>query len=438
MKKQQIIAIVIVLALGAGLTVLALKKVKPAAGATDEHGHGAGGHDEESESGHAGHGDEHGEEMEKGPHGGRTLHDGDFAAEITIFERGMPPQFRVYAFEQEKPVDPTQVKLSVELKRLGERTDTIQFKPEGDYLVGDQTVYEPHSFDVTVTAEFNGKTHHWEYESYEARVELTPEAAKVSGIVLENVGPAKLKGTIKVNGRILPNEEQMKHVVPRYPGVLKEVRKRLGDRVSKDEVLAVVESNESLQRYEVKSDLAGTIIEKHATPGEFVKEGDAVYIVADLSTVWVDLNVYRQDAARLKEGQRVTIDGGEGLHKEEGRISYISPFGAENTQTLLARVVLPNPRGEWRPGLFVTGEIVLEETEVPLAVRASAIQTFRDWTVVFVNEGNFYEPLVIEPGRRDGDWVEVVSGMKPGQRYVAENSFIIKADILKSGASHDH
>jgi cobalt-zinc-cadmium efflux system membrane fusion protein len=105
---------------------------------------------------------------------------------------------------------------------------------------------------------------------------------------------------------------------------------------------------------------------------------------------------------------------------------------------LLARVVLPNPAGEWRPGLFVTGEILLEVVEVPLAVKASAVQTFRDWTVVFVNEGDFYEPLVIEPGHSDGEWVEIITGMKPGLRYVTDNSFIIKADILKTGASHDH
>ncbi|MFN3407353.1 MAG: efflux RND transporter periplasmic adaptor subunit [Limisphaerales bacterium] len=426
MNKKQLTAIGLVLALGAGLILLTLKFVKPAASGPDAHGE------------HAGHGDEHGETVEKGPHGGRLLHDGEFAVEITIFEHGVPPQFRVYPFAKDQPLDPAQVQLTIELQRLGGRKDTIHFKPEGDYLAGDQKVYEPHSFDVTVTAEVGGRTHRWQYESYESRVELTPEAAQNSGVVVETVGPAKLRGTLKVNGRIRPNEEQMKHVVPRYPGVLKEVRKRLGDRVEKDEVLAVVESNESLQRYEVKSDLAGTIIEKHAAPGEFVKEGDAIYVVADLSTVWVDLNIYRKDAARVKAGQVVRIDGGEGLPKAEGQIAYLSPFGAENTQTLLARVVLPNPEGEWRPGLFVTGEIVFEEVQAPLAVKSGALQTFRDWTVVFVNEGNFYEPLVVETGRRDGEWTEIISGLKPGQRYVAKNSFVIKADILKSGASHDH
>jgi cobalt-zinc-cadmium efflux system membrane fusion protein len=425
MKNNQIIAILALLSLGAGVTMLALKKTQPAA-AAGEYG------DRDA------HREEAGEQMERGPHRGRMLREGNFATEITIFETGLPPQFRVYFYEQDKPVDAAQVKLTVELKRLGGRSEVIQFKKEGDYLVGDQTIYEPHSFEVKVTAERGGQTHRWQYESPEARVELSPEAEKASGVVVETVGPAKIKATLKANGRVVPNEDQMKHVVPRYPGVLKVVLKRLGDKVSKDEVLAAVESNESLQRYEIKSDLAGTIIEKHAVPGEFVSEGEAIFIVADLSSVWVDLNIYRQDAARVKTGQSVMIDGGDGFYKDKGTIAYISPYGSESTQTLLVRVALPNPDGEWRPGLFVTGEILLEEVEVPLAVKASAVQTFRDWTVLFVNEGNFFEPLVIKPGRSDGEWVEIVSGVKPGMRYVAENSFLIKADILKSGATHDH
>lgn len=160
--------------------------------------------------------------------------------------------------------------------------------------------------------------------------------------------------------------------------------------------------------------------------------------MADLSTVWVDFDVYRRDFARIKVGQTVKIDGGEGLPQGEGKIVYLSPFGAESTQTVLARVVLANPTGEWRPGLFVTGEIVLDEVEVPVAVKAGALQTYRDWTVAFLNESNLYEATPVAVGRRDEAWVEIVSGLKPGQRYVAENSFIVKADILKSGASHDH
>jgi membrane fusion protein, heavy metal efflux system len=421
MNKKQIAAVILVLLAGAGITWFVVRNAKPAAQVSGEGGHGGAV-----------------AEAAKGPHGGRLLSEGDFATEVTIFERGVPPEFRVFFYDKSKPIDPAAVKLTIELHRFGGRVDKIGFAKREDYLLGDKEIVEPHSFDVKVIAEHGGKTSHWEYDSYEGRTIMTPEAVKNSGIVIETAGPAKIKTTIKVNGRVIPNEDHMTHVIPRYPGIVKKINKRLGDAVAKDEVVAVVESNESLQPYEVKSSIAGTVIKKDVTQGEFVKEGEAIYTVADLGTVWVDLNVHRKDFDRLKVGEAVTIFAGEGMTNATGTVSYISPFGAEDTQTMLARVELPNPKGTWRPGLFVTGEILVEEAEVPLAVKASALQTFRDWDVVFMADGGMFEIAILELGRRDAEWAEVLSGMNPDQKYAAENSFIIKADILKSGASHDH
>lgn len=422
MNKKQITAMMLVLLAGAGLTWFVMRNAKPAA----------------QVSGDGGHGGEAAAEAAKGPHGGRLVSEGDFATEVTIFERGVPPEFRVFLYEKGKPIDPTEAKLTIELHRFGGRVDKIGFAKREDYLLGDQEIVEPHSFDVKVMAEHKGKTHRWEYDSYEGRTTMTPDAVKSSGIVIETAGPAKIKTTIKVNGRVQPNEDHMTHVIPRYPGIVKKIHKRLGDAVAKDEVVAVVESNESLQSYEVKSSIAGTVIGKDVRQGEFVKEGEVIYIVGDLSTVWVDLNVNRKDFDKLKVGEAVTIFAGEGTTNATGTVSYISPFGAEDTQTMLARVELPNSTGKWRPGLFVTGEIIVEEAEVPVAVKARALQTFRDWEVVFMADGGMFEIAILELGRRDAEWVEVISGLNAGQKYAAENSFIIKADILKSGASHDH
>jgi len=378
------------------------------------------------------------QEPTKGPRGGRLLAEGDFATEVTIYESGVPPEFRVFFFEKNVPIDPAQVKLSIVLRRFGGRVDTIAFTNQKEYLLGDQTIVEPHSFDVEVVAERSGKTHRWTYSSYEGRTRLSTEAIANAGIVIETAGPAPVRTVLKANGRVVPNEDHLVQVIPRYPGVVREVRKRLGDPVAKDEVLAIVESNESLQPYEVKASIAGTIILKNVNSGAYAREGESIYTVADLKTVWVDLNVFRQDFVRLKTGLPVVIDAGEGVPKAQSRIAYLSPFGAEDTQTLLVRAVVSNPSGDWRPGLFVTGEITVDEITVPVAVRASALQTFRDWDVVFLNDGELFEVAPLELGRRDGAWVEVVQGLRPGQRYVAENSFLIKADIGKSGATHDH
>lgn len=110
----------------------------------------------------------------------------------------------------------------------------------------------------------------------------------------------------------------------------------------------------------------------------------------------------------------------------------------KDTRTAQAHVQIPNPDSIWRPGLFVTVRLVQEEFTVPVAVRADAIQKFRDWDVVFIQEGNLYEAVSLELGRREGDWVEILSGLPAGKKYVSKNSFLIKADILKSGATHDH
>ena len=186
------------------------------------------------------------------------------------------------------------------------------------------------------------------------------------------------------------------------------------------------------------SEIAGTVIKKHITRGEFAKQTEEVFIVADLESVWVDLDVYRKDFPRLRVGQQVHIEAGEGIDPADSTIDYISPFVAESTQTTLARAELANPTGVWKPGLFVTAEIAVESTEVPVAVAAGAIQRLGEWDVAFVRYGDVYQARPVEIGRRDGDRVEIVSGLEAGEEYVAENSFVLKADLGKSGAGHDH
>jgi membrane fusion protein, heavy metal efflux system len=374
----------------------------------------------------------------RGPHNGRLLSDGDLGIEVTIYEPDIPPQFRVYPFLDGKPLDPREVSLVIELHRFGGRVDRIGFKPEGDYLVGDAVVEEPHSFHVKVVAQHAKNSHAWEYASYEGRVEISEQAATSVALQFDTAGPRAMRTTTLMNGRIVPNEDRLVHVLPRYPGVVREIRKKLGDPVAKDEVLAVVESNESLQPYAIRSRLAGTVTERDIALGEFVPEDRPIYVVADLSDVWVDLTVHRHDFPLLRKGQKVLVDGGDGAATAEATIDYISPFGSPDTQTMLARATLANPNLEWRPGLFVKAAVVVKEEQVAVAVQAKALQTFRDWDVVFMKDGNLYEIAILELGRRDGDWVEVVSGLAPGTQYVTENSFVVKADVLKSGASHDH
>lgn len=265
------------------------------------------------------------------------------------------------------------------------------------------------------------------------QVKLGAEALRNADVGLETAGPAVIRSTLRLSGKVAANDDVLVNVSPRFPGIVRRVNAGLGDKVTADQVLATVESNESLRPYDLKAGLAGTVINKNVAPGQYVAPTDTLYVVNDLSTVFVDLNVYRQDFPKLRLKQKILVDLGDGGPPVENDIDYLSPFGAENTQSLLARVVLPNPRGILRPGLFVTAEAVLEENPVPVAVRAAAVQTVDDKPSVFVRRGDdVFEARPVKAGRRDGDYQEITEGLRAGETYAAANSFVLKAELGKA------
>ena len=194
----------------------------------------------------------------------------------------------------------------------------------------------------------------------------------------------------------------------------------------------------SFIQYELRSPLGGVIIQKHLTTGEAVKNDDDVFLLADFSEVWANIAIPAKDLKYVKLGQNVVVkDENLGI-EAKGNLTYLDSIIDEKNRTVTGRVVIPNPKGHWRPGTFVTLKLVLEERTVPLAVPTKAIQTIRDWSVVFVKYGNFFEARPLELGENDGNWVEVLQGLSVGEHYVAQNSFVVKAEIEKSSAVHEH
>jgi membrane fusion protein, heavy metal efflux system len=374
----------------------------------------------------------------RGPHGGRYFGEPDFECEVQIYEpEGVTPEFHVYFYKDGQPYDPKDVKIVAKLERIN-RTDTITFKKEADYYIGTPVVEEPHSFHAFINVEHSGKSYEWKFDSIEGRAEMPDEILARAGVEMLKAGPAKIRQSLNLRGRVRLNEQTRTSIIPRFEGIVKAVNKELGDTVKKGDILATVESNDSLQTYEVKAEIAGTIIERDVKLGEFVDNQRTMFVIADLGNVWVDFIVHRKDFPMLKAGQAVIIDADEVIEGIDAALTYLSPFSAEGSQTMMARAVVPNPKGELRPGLFVSGDVVYEEAEVPVAVKASALQTFRDWDVVFVRVGTLFEAMPFEIGRRDAEWIEVKEGIPAGISYAAENSFIIKADVMKGGATHDH
>jgi cobalt-zinc-cadmium efflux system membrane fusion protein len=475
-------------------------------------------------------GDAH-EQHAKGPHGGRLLEDGGFGLEVTISERGGEARLKLYPYADDKPIPPGDVSATVTLRRLGDRSEVIRFKPETGALVGDPVVGEPHSFDVAVEATWRGETHRWTYEQIEARVVLPDDALEGAGIEVSQAGPAVLRPSLELPGQVGLNQDRVAQVVPRLPGVAIEVKRNVGDHVRAGDVMAAIDSRDLaeaknefiesvhrlefaqatfvredrlwrrrispesdmllakhkleeaeiakqiaeqkllalgvsrqtladlavepagivvdrrvrspfaarlLTRYDVKTPIAGEVIEKHVTLGESVQADTSIFVVADLSSVWVDIAVYATDLGLVRIGQPATVRAQGAALEATGTVSYVGPLVGEDTRSARARIVLSNADGRWRPGLFVTVSLVEAELRVPVAVTADAIQTVADGAAVFVRYGDVFELRPVELGRRADGWVEVVSGLSPGERYASKGSFVLKADLGKSAAEHEH
>ena len=375
-------------------------------------------------------------EYERGPHRGRMLRDGDFAIEVTIFETNVPPEYRLYAYQNDKPLRPAEVQATVELKRLDGETNRFVFKPEGDYLRGDGVVTEPHSFDVKVAANRAGKAHAWAYDSYEGRATILDAVAKDAGVKTENAGGAVIRDTVQLMGNVALDQNRHAQIKARFPGIVRAVQVREGQQVRRGQTLVLVEGNESMRTYPVTAPFDGVVLARNTNVGDVANDNPLIEL-ANMGEVWVELHAIGRDASKLSVGQEVRIKSATGDAEETAKIETLLPL-ATRGQSVVARASIPNPSGQWRPGMTVSAEVTINAREVPLAVRESGLQRFRDFTVVFAKVGDTYEVRMLELGDRDGEWAEVLGGLKPGTPYVTEQSYLIRADIEKSGASHDH
>jgi len=194
----------------------------------------------------------------------------------------------------------------------------------------------------------------------------------------------------------------------------------------------------SLAMYELRAPFAGTVVEKHCSLGEVLSGEMDAFVLADLSTVWVKITVYTQDMGRVRIGQAVQIRADGVGTTARGTVCYMAPVANEATRTLYARVDLSNPERQWRPGTFVTASVVFDRQAVPVVVPTDALQRVKSDSVVFVAEGEGFEPRTVTVGRMNHVQAEVTDGLKPGERYVIKGAVVLKAELGKREAVHEH
>lgn len=275
---------------------------------------------------------------------------------------------------------------------------------------------------------------HEEEGHEEGQLELSDDAIETADITLAKAGPADLTLTATLFGKTQPDPQRLSHVKARFPGLILSVNPSLGDTVKQGQTLIEVEANDSLKRYAVKAPISGTVVDLHANRGEFAGDSQLVTI-ADFGKLWAVLSVFPQDADRVKNGQQVTLKAGQ--REAQSSIRFLNP-GADSQPTVMAHVPLDNSEGRWTPGLLVEAEVVTETFNVPLAVHNKAIQQVNGESVVFLRTEHGFEVAEIQIGRKDAGYSEVIAGLHEGERYAVSNSYLLKAELEKSGASHDH
>lgn len=294
---------------------------------------------------------------------------------------------------------------------------------------------------VTATLVFaageHGHDKHGHGEHEEDRTEIRPDAAEEAGIQTAKAGPETIQDILPLTGRIMLNRNTTAEVRARFRGVVQNVSVNWGETVKKGRPLATIEANESLRIYTVNAPIDGVVLTRNTNTGN-VAGDEPLFMIADLSEVWAEFHVFPRDLGKVKEGQPVRvhrIDGGQTI---EAPVTLILPTADPLSQTVVAVVSIPNHDSQWRPGMTVEGDVHLAERRVPVAVTVEAVQRKEDKSVVYVKEGDVYEMRTVTLGKSDGKYVEVREGLKAGEIYVSQGSFIVKADIGKAEAGHDH
>ena len=311
---------------------------------------------------------------------------------------------------------------------------------------GSEKDHEGHEHDEEHGAKEDHDGHdHAEHgdEHDEGFVEIPEKKAEKAGITTSKVIKGNLDQTLVLPGEVTINGDLLVHVAPRFEGTIKKVAKHVGEDVKKGDLLATVQSNESLAIYEIKAETDGIVIDKDASQGEFATNDKVLFTIANFDTVWVNAAVHTNDLVSVKKGLTATVRSKTTNTTQTGTIHYVRPTLNENTRTALARIVLDNPNRKWLPGMFVNVSLNRSSSHSNLLIPSESAVFVENEYVAFVKAtapdgGQGFEKRDITIGQNNGEQVEVLSGLKLGETVASGETFILKAELGKGSAEHSH
>lgn len=296
-----------------------------------------------------------------------------------------------------------------------------------------------HTPSAPSTSGESATAHAGPHEEKERGAIIAADVARASGIRVAPAAGGVVADEHVVQGLLVPVEGRTVDVAARFPGPVKTMTVGVGDAVRSGQVVATVDSNLSLSSYAVRAPMDGTVTARHASVGSMASEGTVLLEITDLSVLWVDLHLFGADAGHIGAGSTVSVTRLTDDKTVATRIERVLPDMATASQSTIARARIDNRDGMWRPGAAVQARVTVARREVDLMVPLSAVQTMEGRDVVFVRTGeDTYQARHVETGARDASHVQIVSGLAPGEQVVVRESYLIKADLLKEGAGHEH
>lgn len=274
--------------------------------------------------------------------------------------------------------------------------------------------------------------HEHEHDNSSETTDISAPMATANSIRTAIASSGTVNATLPIFATLVVPPQQEIQLSGRFPGLITDVRVAPGDSVKKGQSLATIESNESLSRYEVRSPISGVISDSHAATGNLASN-EPLFVIVDLSGLWLEIPIYPSQREEIATGQPVTLPA----HEISTQIESVAP-PAHGRPYWRARAKVSNSHGDLTPGEVALVHITTAETVAQVRVENRALQTHEGNTVVFVHHDGEYEARPVTTGASDDRFTEITAGLNPGEEYVTDNSYLIKADIGKSGAAHQH
>lgn len=252
---------------------------------------------------------------------------------------------------------------------------------------------------------------------------------KNADIQTVTAGPADIRETLALYGRIAPNAERVREVRARFPGIVRSVHKAQGDNVKAGDVLATVESDESLRTYSVTAPIGGVITVRDANPGER-SDSDPLFVITDVSSLWAELSVFPRDRARIRVGQQVQVRAADGGLEADAKLVRVDVIGGTN-QAVTARATLNNSEARWTPGLYVVADVVVNQSTAAIVIPCSAVQHVENRETAFVKAANGFVPRALKLGRKDTQNIEVLEGIVAGETVASTNTYLLASELAK-------